>query len=346
MVSLSEAESSNVRIASALPPGLVAVFVGATSGIGHYTLKQFVQHARQPRIYFVGRSHDAGERIAAECQQSDPDGQYTFLQADTSLIRNIDNLCREIANQEKTINLLFLSTGTLLSHTETTEGLHFATSVVYYSRTRFIVNLLPLLRSAPHLRRVVTVFGAGKEGPITTSDWQAWKVPMLSQRGHVSSMTTLSLEALAKEAPEVSFIHNFPGVVKTNLARGGEGLAVFVLKQAFKVLNPLLAMSNRECGERQTFLATSARYPSKTAEACGVPLIAGLAAACGTNGQSGSGVYSVDMDGTSAGAKVEALLAKFRDGGLVEMVWKHTMEEFERITGVRSISDGSAVACP
>ncbi|KAL8759482.1 MAG: hypothetical protein Q9184_003607 [Pyrenodesmia sp. 2 TL-2023] len=337
MVALSEVEASNSRIASAFPPGLIAVFVGATSGIGEYTLKQFVEHARQPCVYLVGRSQEAGKRIAAECQNLNSTGQYTFIQADTSLIRNVDNVCRDIKSKVKAINLLFLSTGTLLSHTETAEGLHFATSVVYYSRTRFIVNLLPLLRNASHLRRVVTVFGAGKEGPITTSDFQAWKVPMLSQRGHVSSMTTLSLEALAKEAPEVSFIHNFPGVVKTNLARGGEGPAVFVLKQVFKVLNPLLAMSNRECGERHTFLATSALYPSKDAAANGVPLMGDLAVTRGTNGQSGSGVYSVDADGTSAGAKVEALLAKFRDDGLVERVWKHTVEEFERITGVRAI---------
>ncbi|KAL8907694.1 MAG: hypothetical protein Q9207_001263 [Kuettlingeria erythrocarpa] len=337
MVSLSEVESSNSCIASALPQGLVAVFVGATSGIGEYSVKQFVEHARQPRIYFVGRSQEAGKRITAECQKLNSSGQYTFIQADTSLIRNVDNVCRNIMSEVKAVNLLFISTGTLLSHTETAEGLHFATSVVYYSRARFIVNLLPLLRRAPHLRRVVTVLGAGKEGPITTNDFQAWKVPMLSQRGHVSSMTTLSLEALAKEAPEVSFVHNFPGVVKTNLARGGEGPAVFVLKQVFKVLNPILAMSNRECGERQTFLATSARYPSKDAAANGVPLVGDLAVARGTDGQSGSGVYSVDANGISAGARVEALLAQFRDEGLVERVWEHTVEEFERITGVRAI---------
>lgn len=223
------------------------------------------------------------------------------------------------------------------SHTpETPEGLHFATSVTYYSRTRFIQNLLPLLRPAPHLRRVVTVFGAGKEGAITTSDLQAWKVPMMSQRGHLSSMTTLSLEALANQAPEVSFVHDFPGLVKTNLARGGEGPAVFVLKQVFKVINPLLAMSNRECGERQTFVATSAQYPNKDALANGVPLPAGAAVARGTNGQSGSGVYSVDWDGTSSGPKVEALLSRYRQEGLVEKVWEHTTKEYERIAGLDS----------
>lgn len=332
MASLAEIESSNSRIPSTLPTNLVAVFVGATSGIGEYALTQFVEHARQPTVYFVGRSQESATRITKQCQKINADGRYNFIRSDTSLIRNVDDVCNEIKSKEKAINLLFLTTGTLLSHTETSEGLHFATAVTYYSRTRFIFNLLPLLRSASDLRRVVTVFGAGKEGPVTKSDFQAWKVSMLAQRGHVSSMTTLSLEALAKQAPEVSFIHDFPGLVKTNLARGGEGPAIYMFKQMFKVINPLLAMSNRECGERQTFFATSARFPSKDTVASGVPLASGMTVARGTNGQDGSGVYSVDYDGKNAGAKVEALLAKFRQEGLVEKVWEHTMQEFERIT--------------
>ncbi|KAL8692799.1 MAG: hypothetical protein Q9218_002240 [Villophora microphyllina] len=334
MVALSEIQSSNARIASTLPAGLVAVFVGGTSGIGETALKQFAKHARQPRIYYVGRSQEAADRIAKTCKELNADGQYIFIKADTSLIRNVDVVCQTIKSKEKAVNVLFLSTGTLVSHTETPESLHFATSLVYYSRTRFIVNLLPLLQQASTLRRVVTVFAAGKEGPITASDFQAWKVPVLSQRGHLSSLITVSLEALAKDAPGVSFIHNFPGSVKTNLARGGEGPAIYVLKQVFKVIGPMINMPNEECGERQLFLATSARYPSKDLEASGVPLVAGgTPVANGTSGKSGSGVYSIVSDGESSGSKVVELLARFRKEGMVEQVWRHTREEFERITG-------------
>ncbi|KAL8633451.1 hypothetical protein Q9189_000797 [Teloschistes chrysophthalmus] len=347
MVILSEVQSSNARIASTLPAGLVAVFVGGTSGIGETALKQFVKHARQPRIYYIGRSQEAADRIATACKHLNPDGEYNLIKADTSLIRNVDPVCQEIRSKEKAVNVLCLTTGTLLSHTgnpnKTTANLiarqedmnlHFATSLAYYSRTRFIVNLLPLLKQASSLRRVVTVFAAGYEGPITTSDFQAWKVPMLSQRGHVSSLITVSLEALARDAPSVSFIHNFPGSVKTNLARGGEGAAIYVLKQVFKLIGPMINMPNEECGERQLFLATSGKYPSEDLEASGVPLTAGDSpVANGTSGKSGSGVYSVGSDGESSGARVVKLLAQFRKEGMVEQVWKHTDEEFERITG-------------
>lgn len=116
MVALSEVQSSNSRIVSALPANLVAVFIGGTSGIGEYTLKQFAKHARQPRIYFVGRSQDAADRITAECRKSNAEGQYVFIRADTSLIRNVDDVCQEIRSKEKAVNVLFLSTGTLVSN--------------------------------------------------------------------------------------------------------------------------------------------------------------------------------------------------------------------------------------
>jgi short-subunit dehydrogenase len=115
MVSLSDVQSSNSRIASALPPGLVAVFVGATNGIGETTLKQFAKHTRQPRVYFVGRSQEAGDRIAAECKALNAKGEYIFIKADTSLIRTVDDICRDIKSKEESINLLFLSTGTLVA---------------------------------------------------------------------------------------------------------------------------------------------------------------------------------------------------------------------------------------
>ncbi len=115
MVSLDDVQSSNARIASTLPPGLVAVFAGATNGIGETSLKQFAKHARQPRVYFIGRSQEAGDRIAAECKALNAEGKYIFIKADTSLIRSVDDICRDIKSKEKTVNLLFLTMGTLIA---------------------------------------------------------------------------------------------------------------------------------------------------------------------------------------------------------------------------------------
>jgi NADP-dependent 3-hydroxy acid dehydrogenase YdfG len=113
MVLLKDVQASNSRIASSLVPGLVAVFVGATSGIGETTLKQFAKHAVKPRVYFVGRSQEAGDRIQAECKKINSEGEYIFIKKETSLIKNVDAVCEDIKSREKSINLLFLTIGTL-----------------------------------------------------------------------------------------------------------------------------------------------------------------------------------------------------------------------------------------
>jgi NADP-dependent 3-hydroxy acid dehydrogenase YdfG len=111
MVSLSDVHSSNSLISSSLPPSLVAIFVGATSGIGEITLKKFAQYSRQPRAYFIGRSQDAADRIVAECNALNPAGEYIFIKADVSLIRVVDKVCKDIKAKEKVLNILFLSAG-------------------------------------------------------------------------------------------------------------------------------------------------------------------------------------------------------------------------------------------
>jgi NADP-dependent 3-hydroxy acid dehydrogenase YdfG len=115
MVSLEAIRESNARITSELPAGVVAVFFGATSGIGETTLKQFVQHAREPRIYFVGRREVEGNRIKTELKTLNPNGEYHYLKCDASLVKNVDQLCRDIKIKESAINLLFVTVGTLIT---------------------------------------------------------------------------------------------------------------------------------------------------------------------------------------------------------------------------------------
>lgn len=167
-----------------------------------------------------------------------------------------------------------------------------------------------------------------KEGNVDTSNFG-----QLS-RGHLTSMMTLSLEMLAKKAPEVSFIHNFPGFVRTNLIRGGEGPLIWVMGLVSRVVMPFVAISNEECGERHTFFATSARYPpgSNGDANSGVPLEGDITVSRGTDGKVGSGVYSINADGECADEKKEAILAKLRKDGVQDAVWKHVQDEFSRIT--------------
>ena len=113
MVSISQVQASNALISSTFPSRLVALFVGGTSGIGETTLKKFAKYSHQPRAYFVGRSQTAADRIVAECKALNPTGEYTFIKADVSLLRIVDEVCKEIRAQEKSLNILFLSQGVM-----------------------------------------------------------------------------------------------------------------------------------------------------------------------------------------------------------------------------------------
>jgi hypothetical protein len=220
---------------------------------------------------------------------------------------------------------------------ETAEELHLAVTLAHYSRIRFIVNFLPLLQSATSLRRVIDVFTAGKEGPLYTDDIQAWKIPMRAMTSHASSLATVSLEALAKKAPDVSFVHAFPGYVKANYGRRGQGALVFVISQVFKVVALFSnVIPTEECGERFTFIMTSAKYPARTPVegTSGLALAKGEEVANGTDGKVGSGVYSLDENGESFGKKTEDMMATLRKEGAVEKVWDDLEMEWKRITGL------------
>lgn len=203
----------------------------------------------------------------------------------------------------------------------------------YYARVRFTINLLPLLRQATGLRRVVTVLAGGHDGPIYTDDFQGRKMSVYSLRGQVVSMTDLILERLAEQAPEVSFVHDYPGAVKTGIGRDANSMLVRIVSWVMPVIGMFLYIPIRESGERHLFFATSAKYPPRSGDKAGVPVSGGISVADGTNGEPGSGVYSIHWDGESAGPKVVGLLRGMRQAGMTQQVWDHTEGEFKRIFG-------------
>lgn len=215
------------------------------------------------------------------------------------------------------------------------EGLPIALSVGFYARTRFILNLLPNLKRANGLSRVVSVLAGGHEGPIESTDFQGRTLSMMKLRGHMTSMTDLAMEKLSEYAPEVSFINDFPGAVKSGIGREANTVMTRLLSMFISIIGPFVFMPTRESGERHLFFATSAKYPPRDADVqqAGVPLPTGVNVAYGTDGRLGSGVYSVHFDGESSGANVVDLLATLREQGMVQKVWQHILSEYKRITG-------------
>lgn len=122
-------------------------------------------------------------------------------------------------------------------------------------------------------------------------------------------MTDLALEALAQRTPEVSFVHDYPGTVKTDLGKNADSILVSILFSMISLFGWLFCVPIKECGERHLFLATSAKYPALANKPVKVvPLSGDVQIAMGTDGESGSGVYSVDWDGEGTPAKVVGIL--------------------------------------
>jgi NADP-dependent 3-hydroxy acid dehydrogenase YdfG len=113
MVSLKDVRASNASFKAKAIPGLVALFIGGTSGVGKGTLIQFAKNANAPTVYVVGRSKTSATPLLNELETLNPNGTFTFIETQISLIKNVDRVCEEIKAKEKKLDIIFLSTGYL-----------------------------------------------------------------------------------------------------------------------------------------------------------------------------------------------------------------------------------------
>ncbi|UPL03525.1 hypothetical protein LCI18_014459 [Fusarium solani-melongenae] len=307
MVSLQIIQQSNARLAT-LPKGLVALFIGATSGIGQSTLEQFAQHASAPRIYTVARPQTVAShgQLLSSLREANPDGIYNLITADVSLISEVDRVVSAIKQSETKLDLLFL------------EGLDPSMTTRYYTRLRAAEQLLPLLnKSTTSSPRVISVLAGGLEAPLNESDldlrdpnnWTTWNSSL-----HSATMGTLAFEVLAQQNPNISFVHWCPGPVAT------PGLA----KAKKFGMSPPNQMSQDESGARALFVATNDRY---SVQGGLVSIPEGFEAAKKTGG----GIFIVDPEGESIDN--EKVLRGMRERGVDKAVWSFTNKIFAARTG-------------
>lgn len=115
MVKLDIIQKSNAQLGDFFAKFTpVALFVGATNGVGRNAIKQFAEVTREtkPRVYFVGRSRERGEQLKAELTAINANGYYEFIPADVSLLASVDDVCRRIKEKERYLNLLYMSQAT------------------------------------------------------------------------------------------------------------------------------------------------------------------------------------------------------------------------------------------
>ncbi|WKT52355.1 hypothetical protein QSH57_002869 [Fusarium oxysporum f. sp. vasinfectum] len=316
------------------PQSFVAVFVGATRGIGLATLKALTRALPNPRFYIIGRSKARFAGVLALLNEYNPNAAIQFVEAEVSLIKGIDGVCERIMNLEKHVDLLFMSPGSLAFGGPHYNGekidLCFALS--FYIRMRLIERLLPVLMQAPH-PRVLSVLAGGHEGPLFTKDGDIGlrKKGSYTATRAVNQVTTLHslvFMYLASHYSKLSWLHVHPGWVATTFLSDLLHSAGIVGVLAGKIALPVyrfIAMSEEECGRRQAEYALSGRYPSREMICSAVVDVTDQAACYG----SCSGFYRVLSDGnTATDGKV---LGPMEREGWPLKVFEHTQEVFGEI---------------
>lgn len=123
MVKLDVVKSANQSLAHSQP--LVAVFVGATQGIGDYTLRALARNhgssGKGLRVYLLGRREDRANAIFEDCRKLCPSGEFIFVSApDLTLLSDVDSGTKKLSAMEERapfkggppkIDMLFMTQG-------------------------------------------------------------------------------------------------------------------------------------------------------------------------------------------------------------------------------------------
>ncbi|EWC47397.1 hypothetical protein DRE_00365 [Drechslerella stenobrocha 248] len=316
MVKIDVIRASNADTKDKLPAGLVALFVGATSGIGEHTLRTFFEAAPSPRVYFIGRSQSSADRIIASLQPLNPNGHLEFIQADVSLLKNVDEAVKKFSAKEKELNLLMMSQGflTLEGRVETAEGLDTKLALNYFSRARFIQHLLPALTAATSTKsdnpvgaRVISVLSAGMEGPINFADFELKTTFSLRNAGaQAVSFNSASAKYLATQHPSIGFIHSYPGAVETPILESSR--MPWYVKVPARVVIPFFRYfiaTAEESGQRHYWLSTAEKFKT--------------------------GGWLVDQAGDESATAKKSVETGVCDEAVGEKVWKKSLEIFEKV---------------
>ena len=132
---------------------LAAVFIGATSGIGNYTVtalaRLYADNGSLLRAYVVGRSTVAWTTIQTNLKGICPDGTFIFLPAnDLTSIRDVDKICEKLIELEQQNSAIQVARIDLMIMTQ--GKLHFGSREGQQANT---INVPLVLTRSRNIRR-------------------------------------------------------------------------------------------------------------------------------------------------------------------------------------------------
>lgn len=287
---------------------VTAIFTGATHGIGLETLKAFLTHIPKPTAIVISRNRDKFAVELEALHQLNPNATLSFIEADLSLIIEIDRVCSlmERDTPPQSVHLLCMSQGyaPLGRRRFNKEGLDEAMTLAVYGRVRLAECLISQKTLASNAR-VVSILGGAKEGHLFLEDTELREnYSTVNLRGHFTSMMTLAFDHLSHFNTGMGFVHYHPGTVSTGM-RNRVPDASFLLRVAMWIFTMLLnfvAMSPQESGERTLDVCFAEEYER--------------------------GSFSLGYDRSLS--QSEELEAYRRDERVRSRIWGHLEELFER----------------
>lgn len=212
------------------------VITGGTDGIGRAVGAHYLR--RGERVVVVGRSRQKFDALHQEAG-----GDATFVQADLSLVREIERVVADLQRYERIDALVLAASYVRYQRAETEEGLEHQFALFYLGRALLVRGLADRLGTVVNL----VVPGAPKDA-IQWNDLQlkqdyTWKRTNLQFRR--------ANELLALDLPShVRYHRHSPGFVRTSfagdidgLARKGVSLLARVLgKPVHKAIRPIVAL--------------------------------------------------------------------------------------------------------
>ncbi|KAG8913219.1 hypothetical protein FRC00_002839 [Tulasnella sp. 408] len=231
-----------------------ALFVGGTSGVGEGTANAFAKATKalegRAHIILCGRNKSRAEDIIAQFPQT-PESKYEFIPCDVSLISNVSKVAEEVKSKiDGKLNYLVTSQGmmTLKGYNPTSEGIDYKLSLHFYSRWKFVDELMPCLEKAAaegEEARFMSILHPATGAPLDTDDLGLKKKFSLPRAaGQSVTYNDLFVEEYAKLHPNISFIHAFPGFTRTS---AGRDLPWYTLP--IKPLSYLIARSQEDSGQ-------------------------------------------------------------------------------------------------
>jgi NADP-dependent 3-hydroxy acid dehydrogenase YdfG len=111
MVKLTTVQQHNAHFAKEQHEGVVSVFAGATRGIGTSTLERMATMLHKSTFYILGRSAKRFQSQLEKLKNSNSSCNFVFIEADVSLLSNVDAACKPITSCEKKVDYLYMSAG-------------------------------------------------------------------------------------------------------------------------------------------------------------------------------------------------------------------------------------------